>query len=132
MRTLFQKNEGSLGTSGSASHNFTQIGIIKIHKDEISDEKILDLAIDAGAQECFSFNSFHEVHCNKNELYNIKQKLETKVNNFLSTNIEWRSINKIKLSKDAEDKVKHFIESLNDDDDVQKVYTNLDLIEDID
>ena len=38
---------------------------------------------------------------------------------------------KIKLSKDAEDKVKHFIESLNDDDDVQKVYTNLDLIEDI-
>ena len=51
---------------------------------------------------------------------------------FLSTNIEWRSINKIKLSKDAEDKVKHFIESLNDDDDVQKVYTNLDLIEDID
>ena len=85
-----------------------------------------------GAQECFSFNSFHEVHCNKNELYNIKQKLESKVNNFLSTNIEWRSINKIKLSKDAEDKVKHFIESLNDDDDVQKVYTNLDLIEDID
>ena len=131
MRTLFQKNDGSLGTSGSASHNFTQIGIIKIHKDEISDEKILDLAIEAGAQECFSFSSFHEVHCNKNELYNIKQKLESKINNFLSTNIEWRSINKIKLSKDAEDKVKHFIESLNDDDDVQKVYTNLDLIEDI-
>ena len=64
--------------------------------------------------------------------YNIKQKLESKINNFLSTNIEWRSINKIKLSKDAEDKVKNFIESLNDDDDVQKVYTNLDLIEDID
>jgi len=131
IRTIFQKNDGSLGTTGSASHNFIQIGIIKIGKDEISEEKILDLAIEAGAQECFSFSDFHEIHCNKNELYNIKQKLESEINNFLLTNIEWRPINKIKLTKDAEDKAIHFIESLNDDDDVQNVYTNLDLMRDI-
>ena len=131
IRTIFQKNDGSLGTTGSASHNFIQIGIIKISKDEISDEKILDLASDAGAQECFSFNDFHEIQCNKNELYNIKQKLEYEIKNFLLTNIQWRPINKIKLTKDAEDKVIRFIESLNDDDDVQNVYTNLDLMRDI-
>ena len=131
IRTIFQKNDGSLGTTGSASHNFIQIGIIKIGKDEISEEKILDLAIEAGAQECFSFSDFHEIHCNKNELYNIKQKLEYEIKNFLLTNIQWRPINKIKLTKDAEDKVIRFIESLNDDDDVQNVYTNLDLMRDI-
>ena len=131
IRTIFQKNDGSFGTTGSASHNFIQIGIIKISKDEISDEKILDLASDAGAQECFSFNDFHEIQCNKNELYNIKQKLEYEIKNFLLTNIQWRPINKIKLTKDAEDKVIRFIESLNDDDDVQNVYTNLDLMRDI-
>ena len=56
VRTIFQKNGGSLGTVGSASHNFVQTGIIKIDKNEISDEKILDIATEAGAKECFSNN----------------------------------------------------------------------------
>ena len=45
IRTIFQKNGGSLGTQGSASHNFKQIGVIKINKKEISEEKILEIAI---------------------------------------------------------------------------------------
>ena len=47
IRTIFQKAGGSLGTQGSASHNFNQIGVIKIDKKEVSDERILELAIDA-------------------------------------------------------------------------------------
>jgi len=54
VRTIFQKNGGSLGTQGSASHNFNQVGIIKINKNEISDEQIFELSIDAGADECIS------------------------------------------------------------------------------
>ena len=52
IRTIFQKAGGSLGTQGSASHNFNQIGIIKIDKNEISEEMIFELAIEAGANEC--------------------------------------------------------------------------------
>ena len=58
IRTIFQKAGGSLGTLGSASHNFNQLGIIKVDKKEISDELILDLAIEAGADECKSHNDF--------------------------------------------------------------------------
>ena len=61
MRTLSQKNGGSLGTQGSASHNFKQMGIIKIDKKEISEEKILEIAINSGANECFSEKEFHEI-----------------------------------------------------------------------
>ena len=46
IRTIFQKHGGNLGTQGSASHNFNQIGVIKIEKKEISDEKIFELAIE--------------------------------------------------------------------------------------
>jgi transcriptional/translational regulatory protein YebC/TACO1 len=53
IRTIFQKSGGSLGTQGSASHNFSQLGIIKINKQEISDEKIFELAIESGADECY-------------------------------------------------------------------------------
>ena len=49
IRTIFQKAGGTLGTQGSASHNFNQLGVIKIEKSEISDENILELAIEAGA-----------------------------------------------------------------------------------
>ena len=49
IRTIFQKSGGSLGTQGSASHNFSQLGIIKVDKNEISEEDILELAIDSGA-----------------------------------------------------------------------------------
>ena len=63
IRTIFQKGGGSLGTQGSASHNFKQVGIIKIAKEEISDEKILELAIESGADDCISYDHFHEIHC---------------------------------------------------------------------
>ena len=54
LRAIFQKNGGNLGTSGSASHNFNQVGVIKIPKSEISDEKIFELAADSGAKEYIS------------------------------------------------------------------------------
>ena len=75
IRTLFQKNGGGLGTQGSASHNFKQLGIIKIDKKEISDEKIFELAIDSGANECISKNDYHEIHTNMNEIYEVKKKI---------------------------------------------------------
>ena len=49
LRTIFNKNGGNLGSSGSASHNFNQVGVIRIDKNEIKDDKILELAIEAGA-----------------------------------------------------------------------------------
>ena len=52
IRTLFQKNGGGLGTQGSASHNIQKMGVIKIDKKELDNEKILELAIEAGANEC--------------------------------------------------------------------------------
>ena len=125
IRTIFQKNGGSLGSSGSASHNFKQIGVIKIPKNEISEEKILDIAIDAGAEECHSDNEIHEIHCEKNRIYEVKKKLEMTVKNFISTEIEWLPINNVIISKDIFDEISDFLDSLDNDDDVQNIFTNL-------
>ena len=125
IRTIFQKNGGSLGTSGSASHNFHQLGVIKIDKKEVSEEKIFELALNAGAKECFLNGDFHEIHCNKSEIYNIKKRLETNINNFVSTEIEWISINNLEVSEKLKNDTLKFLETLEDLDDVQNVYTNL-------
>ncbi len=124
IRTIFQKAGGSLGTLGSASHNFTQLGIIKIDKKEISDESIFNLAIDAGAEECRSDASFHEIECPMNEIYSVKKELEKKISNFISTEIEWRPLNKIEVSRQKNDELISFFETLEEDDDVQNIYSN--------
>jgi YebC/PmpR family DNA-binding regulatory protein len=125
VRTIFQKNGGSLGTQGSASHNFNQMGIIKINKSEISDEQIFELSIDAGADECISNSEYHEIQCPMNEIYNVKKKLEEKISNFISTEIEWIPLNSVEISKDRQDDIIQFLETLEDDDDVQNIYTNV-------
>ena len=125
IRTIFQKNGGTLGTQGSASHNFSQVGVIKIDKKEISDEKVFELAIEAGANECISNENFHEIHCEKSEIYIIKNKLESKIQNFISTEIEWIPINNVEVNGEQIENATQFLETLEDDDDVQHVYTNL-------
>ena len=124
IRTIFQKAGGSLGTQGSASHNFNQLGIIKIDKKEVSDERALELAIDAGADECKSNNDFHEIQCPINDIYNVKKELEKKINNFISTEIEWRPLNNIEISKDKHENLINFFETLEEDDDVQNIFSN--------
>ena len=125
IRTIFQKHGGNLGTQGSASHNFNQLGVIKIDKNEISDEKIFELAIESGADECISNDDFHEIHCTKNEIYNVKNKIETTIQNFISTEIEWKPLNSVVVSKDKIEATTEFLETLEEDDDVQNIYTNL-------
>jgi YebC/PmpR family DNA-binding regulatory protein len=124
IRTIFQKSGGSLGTQGSASHNFNQLGIIKIDKKEISDEKIFELAIESGADECISHDEFHEIQCPMSDIYNVKKNLETVVANFISTEIEWVALNNANVDKDKQESVIEFLESLEDDDDVQNVFSN--------
>ena len=127
IRTIFQKNGGSLGTQGSASHNFKQLGIIKIDKKEISEENILELAIDAGADECISNSDFHEIHCQISEIYNVKKNLERSIANFISTEIEWIPLNSVDIHNEKKDLVTEFLDSLEDDDDVQNVFSNVNL-----
>ena len=125
IRTIFQKNGGSLGTQGSASHNFQQLGVIKIDKSEISEDKIFELSIEAGANECYSNEYFHEIQCNMSKIYNVKKKIEKNINNFLSTNIEWIPLNNVEINDESKEDTIKFLETLEEDEDVQNVYTNL-------
>ncbi len=128
IRTIFQKAGGNLGTQGSASHNFNQLGIIKIDESEISEEEILDLAIESGAEECKSNNEYHEIQCSVKEIYNVKKELEKKITNFISTEIEWIPLNSVEISQDKHDDIINFFETLEEDDDVQNIYSNAEFV----
>ena len=59
-----------------------------------------------------------------NEIYNVKKKLEKEINNFISTEIEWIPLNTIEVSEENNDSLINFFESLEDDDDIQNIYSN--------
>ena len=87
---------------------------------------IFELAIEAGADECKTSNDFHEIQCPVNEIYNVKKELEKEIENFISTEIEWIPLNNVKISKEKYEDLINFFETLEEDDDVQNIYTNVE------
>jgi len=127
IRTIFQKFGGNLGETGVASHQFKQVGIIRIDKKKISDEEMLELAINSGAEDCSSEGSFHQITTEKDNFYKVKAEIEKKIQEFISAAIEWLPMNKIVLNKEKIKSVLSFLDMLEEDDDVQHVYANLEI-----
>ena len=96
-------------------------------KKKISDNDILELSINAGAEDCISNSKKHEIITKKDNFYKVKVKIENKIQDFISSGIEWIPVNKISLDKEKAKPVLNFLETLEDDDDVQHVYANLEI-----
>ena len=125
IRTIFQKNGGNLGTQGSSSHNFKRIGVIKINKEEVTSDKIFEYALEAGAEDCFFNEKNHQIICDPNEVYNIKKQLEQNIKNFISTTVEWLPLNKVEITGEKFETAIRFIDTLEEEDDIQNDFTNL-------
>ena len=126
---ITKKKGGRRGESGSAKRLFFSCGIIRLKKIDIDDNKILELTTSLGAKD-FSINDdFYEIITEKENFYKIKVDIEKKIGKIIYSGLEWRPFNRINL--DIE-KVKNFIDllrKLDDLEDVQNIYTNVNLDE---
>ena len=127
IRSSFSKYGGNLGETGVASHQFKQVGMIRIDKKKISEEKMLELAINSGAEDCSSESFYHEVITTKENFNKVKLNIEKKIKDFVFSGIEWMPINKILLDEEKTKSVLNFLTMLEDDDDIQHVYANLEI-----
>ena len=127
IRTVLQKNGGRLGATGSTSHLFYNCGVIHISKEKISEEEIFEIASNSGAKDCFNLNDFHEIISEKEDFYKVKSQFEKKLDNLLYSGIEWRALANLEINKEQSDKIFEIVESLEELDDVQKIYTNTNL-----
>ena len=124
IRTALQKYGGNLGSSGSTTHFFENCGIIQISKENISDEKVLDFAAKVGARDCFSYKDFHEIITNKEDFYRIKIETEKLLKNLTYSDIEWRPKSPVMLKLGEDKEIEEMLDSLEDNEDVQKVFHN--------
>jgi transcriptional/translational regulatory protein YebC/TACO1 len=98
-----------------------------LKKKKISENDILELAINSGAEDCVSEGEHHEIITLKENFYKVKVEVQKKVKEFISSDIEWLPVNKISLNEEKTKSVLTFLEVLEDDDDVQYVYANLEV-----
>jgi YebC/PmpR family DNA-binding regulatory protein len=129
IRTIFQKFGGILGETGSVSYQFEQIGQIKIKKELMSANDALELAINAGAEDCVTTDLHHEINCKKEEFNSVREQIEKKIKDLNFAGLIWNPVSKVNLDKETFAKVVNFLDQIEDDDDVQNVFTNFEVDE---
>ena len=133
VRTAMRKHGGSLGNAGCVSFTFTTMGIIIIERTpELSEDAVMEYALEAGADDIITEDDAFEVHTSVADFSSVRKYLEDKGLNFFEAQIEMVPSNKITLEGDDLAKFTRLIDALEDLDDVQNVYHNVDLPEEED
>ena len=130
IRSTFTKFGGTLGESGSVSYMFQRLGVITYPITVKTADEILEIAIDAGADDCKLTDEEHEIYCSMENLHTVKDYVESKIGEPLSASLIWLPNTINTLDTDGITKVLKLISALEDLDDVQNVWTNLDIPED--
>ena len=127
IRTVLQKNGGRMAETGSTKHMFNSFGVLHIENNKISEDEIFELAINSGAKDCINSEEIYEIITEKDDFYKVKTSLEKKIDNFRYSAIEWRAINYLTLNREQSAKIIDIINTLEDLDDVQKIFINAKL-----
>ena len=127
VRSTFTKNGGNLGETGSVSFMWDRVGQIVYPAEAGSEEKVMEAAIEAGADDVESDEDGHTIYTAFEQLSEVAAALEATLGEASSTRIAWRPKVLTPLSGDAAATLMKLIETLEDDDDVQNVYSNADI-----
>jgi YebC/PmpR family DNA-binding regulatory protein len=127
VRTIFSKNGGNLGTSGSVTFNFDRVGQITYPASAGSEDKVMEAAIEAGADDVESDEETHTIYTAFESLNEVAQALEAQLGEPKSAAITWRPKSLTPVTGDAVATLMKMLDALDDDDDVQNVYGNYDI-----
>lgn len=126
VRAAFTKRGGNLGTDGSVSYMFSRKGLIVI-PNELDEETVMMTVLDNKAEDFIANEDNYEIYSDPEDFLTVKKALEELgVKEFLTSEITYIASNKISLSEEDSEKVMNLTDVLEDIEDVQSVYNNLD------
>lgn len=125
VKNIFDKNGGTLGSTGSVSYMFKRSGEIIIPKNGKSSDDLLSIGLDAGVEDMEEEEEAVIFYTEPSDLVNVKKTLEGQGLNIENAELSFRPSVYSELNEEAGEKVSSLVEKLEDLDDVQKVYTNL-------
>ena len=127
VRTSFSKNGGNLGAGGSVSHGFSRLGLIEYPASAGDDEKVLEAAIEAGADDVESDEEGHTIYCGFENLGEVSKSLEAALGEAESVKPIWQPQNNVPVDEERAQSLMKLVATLEDDDDVQSVYANFEV-----
>ncbi|WP_284126391.1 YebC/PmpR family DNA-binding transcriptional regulator [Parerythrobacter aestuarii] len=131
IRTAFSKNGGNLGTEGSVAHGFERLGYIEYGAEAGDEEKVLEAALEAGAEDIQSSEDGHEIWTAAEDLHEVATSLEAALGEAKEVKLAWKPNLTVELDeKDASTLLK-LVDALDDDDDVQTVWGNYDISDEV-
>jgi YebC/PmpR family DNA-binding regulatory protein len=124
VRTAFSKNGGNLGASGSVSHGFERMGLIEYRAAAGDADKVLEAAIEAGADDVESDEEGHEIWTSVDSLHEVAKSLEAALGEAEAVKLGWKAGTEVEVRGDDAGTLMKLIDALEDDDDVQTVWGN--------
>ena len=131
IRSAFSKNGGSLGETGSLGFVFKRKGVIKFNTDKFDENAFFEHAADAGAEDILSDENEHTAICISENFGNVRDTLTKNIGDPTSAKLEWVPQNLQPINEEQAEKILKFIDILEDNDDVQNVYTNFEISDEI-
>ncbi len=131
MRKLFERAGGQLGSTNCVAWMFEKKGTFVIAADQADEETLMNIAIEAGADDVVADRDIIEVTCHPSAYSAVKQALEARQIQTVSAEIAMVPNNTVRVESDHARQVLKLMEALEDHDDVQKVYANFDMPDEI-
>ena len=128
VRHVFDKAGGNLGTTGCVSYMFNKKGVIIIEKEstDMSEDDLMMLALDAGAEDFQTLDEVYEITTDPSNFSEVREKLEAEGLEFLEADVQMVPTTTVKLDEKASEKMERLIDNLEDLDDVSNIYHNWD------
>jgi len=127
LRTTFARNGGNLGESNCVAWLFNKKGVIIVPREAVSEDRLLELVLEAGAEDMQSDESSYEIHTAPGDLEAVQQALEEAGIGLESAEVTMLPQTRVTLEQKEAQQVLRLVDALDDQEDVQQVYANFDI-----
>ena len=132
IRKIFQNHGGAIGTSGCVSYMFSKKGVILVSKEDATEETLMDIALEAGAEDIKTSAEGFEIITAPDTFETVKSALEGKNIKLASAEITMLPSNEVEVTDaEAASKIVRLIETLDEHDDTKEVYSNDKISEEV-
>ena len=131
VRTAFSKNGGNLAATGAVSHGFERMGMIEYGPGAGDEEKVMEAAIEAGADDVESDDEGHTIWTGMDGMHEVAKALEASLGQAESVKLAWKPNLTVEVAEDDAQTLMRLIDALEDDDDVQTVWGNYEVSDDV-
>jgi YebC/PmpR family DNA-binding regulatory protein len=131
VRAAFAKFGGNLGETGSVNFMFERLGVIAYPAAKASEEAMLDAAIETGADNCESDKEQHTITCAPESFGAVRDALEKKLGEPQSARLTWQPRTGAPIDEEAARSLLKMLDALEDNDDVQEVFANYEIADDV-